>query len=95
MKLWLLVLSLVGFSVLGFSVLATGQSGSTENGPFNWSADSRQQTGGGASQLRGSVRIEAGRILLTAEEADVQAGQSGAQEVTLRGNVHLSIAPRK
>ena len=95
MKLWLLVLSLVGFSVLGFSVFANGQSGSTESGPFNWSASSRQQIDAATSQLRGSVRIEAGRLVVTADEADVQAGPSGAQEVTLRGNVHLSIAPRK
>jgi lipopolysaccharide export system protein LptA len=93
MKLWLLVLSLVGFSVLGFSVLATGQS-SSEQGPFNWSANGMEQTSPTTRQLRGNVRIAAGRLVITADEADVQSGPAGAQEVILRGSVHLSIAPR-
>jgi hypothetical protein len=92
MKLWLLVLS-----VVGFSVLASGQSVPADQGPsrFDWSAQRMQQTGPTTRQLQGAVRIAAGRIVITADEADVQSGPAGAQEVVLRGNVHLSITPRQ
>jgi lipopolysaccharide export system protein LptA len=98
MKRWLLALVLSVLSVTlvsRFSVNGQAVPAGMTASRIDWSANSRAQTDATTSQLRGNVRIAAGRLIITADEADVQSGPAGAQEVVLRGNVHLSIAPRQ
>lgn len=49
------------------------------------------RTANNTIELRGSVRIEVGTTVITADEADVRvAGTTGTTEYDLRGNVHVS-----
>ncbi len=82
---------LVFLCVVGCAVFVTGQ---TVSAPVQFGARTITRAAGGTTlQLRGSVRIVAGSVVIVADEADARIlGQGTPTEFDLRGHVHLSTA---
>ena len=80
-------------SIVGFVVVATGQ---TTMAPAQLSANTVSRPNAETLQLRGSVRIVVGTVVITADEADARlTGQSSPTEFDLRGHVHLTTTAGK
>ena len=79
---------------LGVVTLGVFVSGQAATAPgIRGTADSIQKVGDRTYQFRGHVQLEAGSLILSADEADVTTGANGSSEVDLRGNVHVTVPP--
>ncbi len=82
---------LLFFGVVTFAVFVSGQAATAPG--IRAAADNIQKVGASTFQFRGHVQIEAGSLIISADEADVTSGSNGSSEVDLRGNVHVTVPP--
>jgi hypothetical protein len=85
-------------SVIGLTVLVSGQTVATPQAvPRILTANRIQKTGPNTFQALGTVRIEIGTVVITADEADYRTGDTGAAPIDfdLRGNVHVTAVASK
>ena len=77
--------------IIGMAVLVGAQ---TTNAP-GAVADHVERISPTSVEFRGHVRLSNGSTVITADEADLTIKADGGHEYDLRGDVHLSVPPRK
>ena len=97
MKTRLIILCIPAFALLfsGPMSLARGQGRSITPAWGQMSANDVTRTSSTTWQLRGSVRIVQEAAIITADEVDAWTASNGSIEYDLRGNVHLTMNPRR
>jgi lipopolysaccharide export system protein LptA len=96
-KMRVIVLCIPAFGLLFSGPMSTARGQGTSVTPPlpQMSANSITQKSSTTWQLRGSVRIVQDAAVITADEVDARTGSNGSLEFDLRGNVHLTLNPRR
>lgn len=96
-KMRLIILCVPVFALLFSGRTSTAQApGSPATTPWQqMSANNMVRTSSTTWQLRGSVRIVQEAAIITADEVDARTASNGSMEYDLRGNVHLTMNPRR
>jgi lipopolysaccharide export system protein LptA len=96
-KMLLIILCIPAFALLlnGQMSTAQGQGRSITSPWQQMSANNIERTSSTTWRLRGSVRIVQESAIITADEVDARTASNGSLEYDLRGNVHLTMNPRK
>lgn len=96
MKTRLIILCIPAFVLLFSGQMSTAQGqGRSITPAWQMYANNIERTSSTTWRLRGAVRIVQEAAIITADEVDARTASNGSVEYDLRGNVHLTMNPRR